>query len=487
MPCKFAFGSFAVNYKALGKLVAQICILITMTTSAGLIFIDSPFLALVGGGALILYLALCSRHFTSATWVTTGLCTVLLVVTVLYGIDLETLVHGLDRMGFLATFLAVLVTLRVSASNDPQIVEAGQYLTEQSPARRYVAMNCGGHALGLLLNLGGLAVLLEMTRRSLQDARAMVTPAIVEARLRRMTTATLRGFSLLPLWSPFGLGMNVLLLSMPGLDYSDIAPFGVAAAVVFFGWGWLLDWITAPRGQIAQQAKAARGEQAPNPHGRKAVVHLLRHILLLVGLVWVIHIALDISFQSALLPAVPAYSLIWAAENGRRAAVGSGAAIRQTVVATIDRLPMAAAEIGVFASAGLLSVLALEVIPLDAVQQIVADMIGQPWQMVVLLNLTMFSLATLGVNPIISASVLGSLVSQLQIPGLSDAAAALCLAGTWSCVMGFTPLITTVAYAGALIKKSPWVVGVRWNGLYALSTLAGWTISMAIVTQLGVI
>lgn len=297
-----------------------------------------------------------------------------------------------------------------------------------------------------------------------------------------MTTATLRGFSLIPLWSPFGLGMNALLLSMPGLAYWDVAPGGIVAAVLFFGWGWLLDWLAAPRGLIFPQTRAV-----PDPSNRWAVARLIQHILLLGGMVLAIHHAISVSFQSALLLSIPAYSLVWAVGNGRHAPGGSVPAIRRTIGTAIARLPSAAAEIGIFASAGLLSVLALEVLPIDLAQQFVADAISAPWQMVVLLNLSMFGLATVGVNPIISASVMGSLVAQLHVPGLSNTAAALCLAGTWSCVMGFTPLMTTVAYAGALIERSPRIVGLTWNGIYCLSTIIWWTIGMAVLTQLGAV
>ena len=468
--------------RSLGARIAQFCILIVIATSIGLIFTESAALGLIAGGALTVYFVLCWRHFTSATWVTIGLCVVLLAVTLVRGLSLATLASGLERMAFLAAFLALLGTLRSAASEAPEIIRAGRFLTAQPPGRRFVAMNCGGHIFGLLINLGGLAVLLEMTRRSLEDPRVQMPPDLREWKLRRMTTATLRGFSLIPLWSPFGLGMNVLLLSMPGLAYWQVAPLGMAAAVLFFGWGWFLDWLAAPRGPIPAYSRAV-----PDPSDGRAVFRLLQHVLFLAVMVLGVHHALKVSFQSALLLAVPAYSLVWAAVNGRNTPAGSIAAMRRTTAITIARLPAGAAEIGVFASAGLLSVLALEVLPIEMVQTYVADLIGAPWQMVVLLTLSMFVLATAGLNPIISASVLGSLVTQLHVPGLSDTAAALCLAGTWSCVMGFTPLMTTVAYAGALIGRPPALVGLRWNGIYCLTAILLWTAGMALVVQSGVL
>ena len=78
-------------------------------------------------------------------------------------------------------------------------------------------------------------------------------------------------------------------------------------------------------------------------------------------------------------------------------------------------------------------------------------------------------------------------MAEIDVPGLSDAAAALGLAGTWGCVMGFTPLMTTVVYAGALVRQPPMVVGFGWNGPYWLSSLMLWTIGMALVAQLGIL
>ena len=107
--------------------------------------------------------------------------------------------------------------------------------------------------------------------------------------------------------------------------------------------------------------------------------------------------------------------------------------------------------------------------------------------MIVALNLSLFGLGALGINPIITVSVLGSLVTRLDLPGLSPVAAALGMAGAWSCVMGFTPFITTVAYTGALIGRSAARVGLIWNGLYCLSGLFLWTAALAGAVAAGLI
>ncbi len=468
--------------RSVRTLLAQICIVLVIAVSLVGIFVPSIVLGLTAGAALTVYLVLAWRQFTVATWITVGLCVALLSLALLRGIDMPTLSRGLERMAFLAALLALLGALRVVASEAPEVVRAGRYLTAQPPSRRYLAMSLGGHVFGLLINLGGMAILLDMTRRSLDETSGHLPPALRTWRLRRMTTAVLRGFSLVPLWSPLGLGLNALLLAMPGLAYGDVAPAGLAAAGMFLCWGWFLDWVRAPR-----IPPSHRRRSVPDPADRGGLALLIVHVGSLGGLVLALHALSALGFQQALLIAVPAYSLIWAALIGRRAAGGSAAAIRRAITGTVRRFPAAAAEIGVFASAGLLSVLAVELIPIERVQALVAGYVGAPWQMVVLLNLSLFALATVGVNPIITAAVIGGLVAELDAPGLSDAAAALCLAGTWGCVMGFTPLMTTVVYAGALVRQPPMVVGFGWNGLYCLSSLVLWTVGMALVAQMGIL
>lgn len=55
-------------------------------------------------------------------------------------------------------------------------------------------MTFGGHLFGVLINFGGLALLLDLARRSMSDESATRLPAPArEARLRRMSMAVIRG------------------------------------------------------------------------------------------------------------------------------------------------------------------------------------------------------------------------------------------------------------------------------------------------------
>jgi hypothetical protein len=274
-----------------------------------------------------------------------------------------------------------------------------------------------------------------------------------------------------------GFAVNSLLLSMPELSYLDFAPLGFALSFLCAGYGWMLDRITAPRGRVVAQPAAP-----PDPADGRAVWLLLIH----VGLLGVAVIALNawtaLSFQQSLLLVVPSYSIGWAAWTGGRNAIP---ATTQVLRHAIARFPLAASELGVFASAGLLSVLVVEVMPTEAIRLLAADLQLTALPIIWIFAVTLFGLACIGINPIITASVLGSLGTQLGIDGLTDMAIAVSLIGVWTAVMCFSPFITTVAYAGALVGRSPFVVGVRWNWFYSVSLALIWTAGTSLAIMSG--
>ncbi|RJE80763.1 hypothetical protein [Paracoccus sp. JM45] len=459
--------------------IARLCISVLIAIALFQIFHASDLLAFGGGLALVVFFATTWRQLTVVSFVPMALAMILMVEALIQGVGSHVFALALERAIFLASLLALLGVLRTAAAVAPEIERAGKYLTAQPPGRRYLALNFGGHIFGTLINLGGLAILLDMAMRSMATNSAHLPPDLQEVKFRRMTLAVTRGFALVALWSPMGFAVNSLLLSMPELDYLDFAPLGFALSFVCAGYGWVLDRVTAPRGR-----NVAPPASPPDPADGRAVWLLLTH----VGLLGVAVIALNaltiLSFQQSLLLVVPSYSLGWAAWTGGRNAIGvTGNVVRQAV----SRFPLAASELGVFASAGLLSVLVVEVMPTEAIRILATDLHLTALPVIWIFAVTLFGLACIGINPIITASVMGSLGTQLGIAGLSDVAIAVALIGVWSAVMCFSPFITTVAYAGAVVGRSPFMVGVRWNWVYSTTLALGWTIATSLAVYSGLL
>lgn len=470
------------SHQGLAARIAQGCICLVIAVSLIEIFAPRPVLGLIGGAALALYFLLSWRQLSLISAFPLTLSLLMLLLAIRQDVPLESFIHAFERACFLASLLALLGMLRIAASAAPEIERAGRYITSQPPGRRYLAMTFGGHVFGMLVNLGGLAILLDMASRAMGRGSAHLPPDLQLLKLRRMTLAVTRGFALVALWSPLAFSVNSLLLAMPGLDYLDVGPIGIAMVFVVAGFGWMLDRRLAPRGRILPRAAAA-----PDPADRGAVALLLTHLASLGGAVIALNSLAPVSFQQALLLVLPSYAVLWMARTGRGVTGTALPAIARMLRDSLRSFSAITSELGVFASGGLLSVLVIAVLPVEEIRALASDIGMTPVAAIWALSLTMYISGCLAINPIISASVLGSLVSQVGIVGLGIPAAALTLMGTWSAVMCFSPFITTVAYAGALIGQSPVTVGMRWNWPYSIGLLLLWNCGMSLAVYAGLL
>ena len=121
---------------------------------------------LVGAPFLLLYMAREWTMLMRAARILIGLCAVLAVLTVVRPDGLPVLMKAASRMIYFPAFVAVLGLLRAAASRSETTAAAGRYLVTQPPSRRYLAMTLGGHFFGILFNIGGLALLIDMIKKA---------------------------------------------------------------------------------------------------------------------------------------------------------------------------------------------------------------------------------------------------------------------------------------------------------------------------------
>lgn len=445
--------------------------------------LGSEVLTLAGVGALLAYLLLGIRAISLGAWVPIGLALLVLAMALALAVPAEVIRAGAARMLFLSGMLAVLNTLSAAAAIAPEVALAGTYLTGQPASRRYLALNSGGHIFGVLINFGGLAVLLELAQRSQMTPEALKQPQeLRDLKLRRMVMAIMRGFGMISLWSPLSFSVNAVLLSLPGITYAQFGLIGFAMTFVLCGIGWGYDALFGRRFRPASIAR-------PKPPAGAWVgaAMLVGHMICLGLSVWGLHAVLPLSFQESLIIVVPSYSLIWAVVSGLRGMGGAGAGVAAVAGGTWQKLPRITSEIGLFAAAGFLSVVLLAIIPMDLLRDLIAVTGFGPLALSIGLSCTIFVLACIGVNPIVVSTVLGAILWQQQIPDLSNVAIALAILGGWTAVIGFSPIITTVVYCAAATGRSPFVVGPLWNGLYSLTVLAVWVLLMSVLHWTGLV
>ena len=447
------------------------------------VFSDARVITACGAAAMATYLWLARKQFGFGTWVPVSMVIAGLAAALWQGVAPEVLWLGAERMLFLGALVAMLGTLRSAAAIAPEVHRAGLYITGQPASRRYLAMTFGGHLFGILINFGGLALLLDLAKRSMSTPAAAELPAEVqEVRLRRMTVAVIRGFSMISLWSPFGFATNAILISVPGLSYMSFGPIGFAMSFVFVAIGLFLDYLDGRRFRRL-------GLPRPKPPLRSwtGAAALVGHVIALGLAVFAVHEVTPLSFQEGLICVVPCYALLWAAAAGRAAPGGPLSGVASAAGATWQRLSVLGPEVGVFASAGFLPVVLLALIPVDQLQGTVSGWALGPVPLALGISSLIAASAMVGINPIVMASVLGATAAQLAVPGLSDTAIALAITGGWTAVIGFSPFITTLGISSAIVKRSTVTIGIKWNGVFCLTLLAVWSLMLAGLITFGVI
>ncbi|SEC08164.1 hypothetical protein SAMN05519104_0711 [Rhizobiales bacterium GAS188] len=426
-----------------------------------------PLAASAGMLPLIAYLALTWRRLMINARILIGLCAGLAALTVLRADASAILAVATVRTIYLPAFIAMLGLLRAAASASAIVASAGRHLVNQPPRRRYLALSLGGQVFGILFNIGGLALLIDMTKRANTLEAAGGDPHIVDWRERRMTVAVLRGFGAIAFWSPLGVALNFLLASVPGLAWADVAPIGFLCMIAFIGLGWIFDHFQRP-------SALRPAQRAHEPRGTAAVTAVVAHIVAVTALTGAAEYALRLPFQTVLLVTVPLYAFFWAL--GSRLADGDRTPVRSGLAVILGRgvahFPNYANEIAVFAASGFLGIVLAALVPREVLQAVFVSLTLSSGVIAGLLSVSVAVLALFGINPMITAAILASTMSSIEIPGLSKLVLVLAIATGWTCSAAASPMNSSVVMTAALIGRRPWQVGMAWSGAFAGTALA---------------
>jgi hypothetical protein len=424
--------------------------------------------ALVGAPFLVVYIAREWRILLTAARVLLIACGVLACFAALRPDGWDVLTRAASRLIYFPAFVAMLGLLRAAASRSQTTAAAGRYLVAQPPSRRYVALTLGGHFFGILFNIGGLALLIDMVRKANTLASAGGEGWVQELREKRMVVAIMRGFSCIALWSPLGVAMNLLIASMPRLAWADVAPYGVSVAIAFMALGWLFDRFEARRPGGAVSPPTAE------PRGAMAVARIIGHVvgLSLIGLV--AELLTDLSFQALLLVLVPTYAAAWAllVELVERRPHPARAAFNVLKERGVWRFGSYANEIAVFSTSGFLGVVLVALAPREAIQAGLAAAALPPGVIMAGLASLVVSLGMIGVNPIVTCSILAGSFASIDVPGLSQVGVVVALAMGWTCVISVGPAMSSLVMVSAQLGRPSKQVGLAWNGRYALTAFA---------------
>lgn len=432
-----------------------------------------PFFDYVAAGIIPVFLlaALPRSSASRLAFIFTGL---LLVVIAAASRDdwLAMTFSALEKAAFIAAFFTALTFLRHASATSPSIQRCGLFLAEQPPGRRYVALTVGGHLFALLLNYGAISLLGTLAEAS---ARSEPSEEIRRHRTRRMLLAIQRGFvSTLP-WSPLAFAIAITTSLVPGANWGQAVGSCLVSALILAGLGWALDTIFKPRLSVTPPPR-----QAPKDSWA-SLLPLFILLSLLVVTVGGIHIATDVRSVAVVMVVVPIISLFWIALQHRDdEPVSQVASSSRHYV--FEELPIFCPELVLLTMAGFIGTIGSQIL-VPIVAQSGLDLTELPgWVVLVSLVWILPIMGQLGMNPILSVSLIAPLLPTAAAMGVTPTAVITAITAGWALCGASSPFTATTMLVGKISHVSAVHVGLKWNGFYTLLcaiVLSVWVVIVA--------
>ncbi|UXZ55685.1 hypothetical protein LOS15_06565 [Halomonas sp. 7T] len=375
----------------------------------------------------------------------------------------QLLFEASGRFAFFATFVVALSMLRLPAYRSRLVRRCGQSMLLQSPSRRYPILSLGSALFGIILNIGVLNLFAAMIEKSNTLSAAQGRAWVQQARQRRMMLALLRGFSLAPLISPMGIGVAVVLSSLPQVTWLQLAPYILGAAGLIFMAGWAVDYVTGPH------PPASKGYVPPSLRPLAQFCVLLIGIVALVfSIAWL----LDLRLPIAALLGAPTGALLWLAWQRRRLGYGG---LPAAMTAVHRQLPWllspSANEIVVLGAAGYLGHLCVGLVDTQQLAPLLAVLGPLGAFNAVLAMLMVVGLAQIGVNPIVTVTLLVGLLPTLGIEGLTPALIGASLMVGWALALMSSPMTASMLILSRFTRVPATRIGYRWNGRFLITVI----------------
>jgi hypothetical protein len=397
-------------------------------------------------------------------------CLLALLAAVSQSDSLAAIDRGLQSAAFIAAFFTALTTLRHAAETSPSIRDCGRFLATQPPGRRYIALTLGGQLFALLLNYGAITLLGSLAMNSAKTESSAEIRAI---RARRMLIAIQRGFvSTLP-WSPLAFSMAVTTALVPGATWSAALGPCLVSGGILAVLGWALDAIQKPT------LSGPRPPRLPPVGTWSSLRPLLLLLAILIVGVTVLHNVTNIRIVGIVVVLVPTISMVWVIlQDG-----WAGLRIRATGYATRDLLGYRG-EIVLLMMAGFIGTVgAALAVPLVA--QSGLDLSGIPAPVLLVALVWIIPLTgQLGMNPILSVSILAPILPHASALGVSPSVVVAAITAGWALSGASSPFTATTLMVGIFGDVSARRVGLVWNGAFTILAalmLSGWVVILATI------
>lgn len=467
----------------LRRTAAVLLLVMVVTATLGFKFSAQAWLNWLACGALAGYLVLIADRLnpTSRTFMILALGGIVLLAV--RGRDIATVVfEGGAQACLFASFLGAIGMLRQAAESSRLVGQAGDLLIRVRPFWRYPLLCGGGQLLSGVLAAGALNILCTAVHRGNTSACDDQDPGVQQLRERRMITALLRGHCMAQCWAPTSIFVALLLALIPGLQLSQLLPYSAAMALLALGLGWGLDLLSSRRIVISNTARAALLQlQTAKPPLLPLVMPLLLLFSTLCGLIFGLVQALHCNFVVAVVIAFPLFAMAWMLLQQFDEDALPGASRQGLIRLWVEGFPGQGNEICLMGSSVFIGVLVAAQIDPGMITALIDEGALPPAILVSLCVWSIPLLGLLGVNPMVSVTILASLSDAFVAADIPLLPFAVAILGAWCISAGFSPIAQPVLIVARNISRHASHVGMRWNGCYSLVAMLTLTLWLALV------
>ena len=343
---------------------------------------------------------------------------------------------------FLLLFFAV-SWLQIPAGRSPSLRVVRTAILNQPPGRRFLFLSCGVHALGSILNLAGLSLFSTVVKEQ-EDLNLK----------RRVAMALIQGFTSASCWSPFYVGMIVVLVAIPTLKWSDVAPSGAMLALTLIMTGWLYDRYAVRQSTLPSQNPATSELSALK------ISQAILILSLLVASVMAVLELTGVSIPVALGLVSPPFAIIWFAliEFQPHATLQRGLEMTGKVV---DGLPGLRNEAMVFVAANILGLGVASAIPAADFSSVIIQII--PWAdaRIFILFAIFVVCGFIGFHPVIMILFISSVLTPEAL-GLRDWIVGVVYLGCWGLCTMISPFSGTTLFMARETGTPAHVIAWQW-------------------------
>lgn len=408
----------------------------------------------LGGGVLLAGASLAAVAFFALLW--SGISRLgrgfllaipaLGALVVLQGDDPAVLVDAARSGLLMVAFVGAMSTLRIAASASGLLRRAGAHLLAQPPGRAYAILNAGAMLAASVLLFG----VINLFGAMIAQAAAGETggkPA------RRAMSAVLRGYAMMPVWSPIALPFGLIAVNYPQADWLALLPMAAVAVAVLALVGLWADRRDFPR--------APATHPASGPLVNRDIVVLGALVAGLMALVGGAAAVTGWPVIRAVVLVVPVAALIWyAVAEARTRGLGAGMA---------EGLSIEASILAVMAGAGAGGVLLGALLPVEAVSDTLRAASLPGWVVPPMIVALFLGLGQVGFSPTLTFITLAVILPD---PALLDVPPEVyfgTILGIWGLASIATPFSVPALVTARLFGTTSADVAYRWSVRYLVA------------------